>query len=172
MTYIHKEPSKIGIKGYKKNNCTMTAIGNALGISYDLAKKILQTYMWTSITRDKIFFREKDPLFKSEFTKQRHVHNVCSALAVETVEFREDITLSEFVKKNERGIYLVLVERHLTVVKDGEIIDTWDSSRRRVISSYKINIDCARTLINPIAEFYEIDGEDHISKEISHLEAA
>ena len=41
--FIKQSPERITLKGYKRDDCTINAIGNAAGLSYDLARKVLQT---------------------------------------------------------------------------------------------------------------------------------
>lgn len=56
--YITQTPERVYVKGYKRDDCTVIAIGNALGISYDLARKALQIGVCNS---EGFTFRKSNP---------------------------------------------------------------------------------------------------------------
>lgn len=161
--FIRETPSRVKIKGYKKNSCTMIALGNALGISYDLSKKVFQSFIMKSIFGDSILFSKDKLLTKQEFTKQSHVERVCQALSGEVYYPEKFITLREYAEENNEGLCLALVRGHLAVVNNGQIIDTWDSSDRTIVSIYKINRNKALNLIKPIAEHYGLLDSNHFN---------
>jgi hypothetical protein len=46
------------------------------------------------------------------------------------------MTVGTFSKNYPNGRYLLFVRSHVVAVIDGEILDTWDSSKRRVTSAF------------------------------------
>lgn len=179
MYYVKKKPERISIKGYKRNDCTINALGNALGLSYDLARKVLQTVRFDK--NNNLTFRKKDPRTKTQFSSRNHVKNVIVGLSINKEEYVKDIdifehyhgkgaaegkgkTLGEFAKSHKKGVYIVLVKSHLTTVIDGVIIDTWDSSKRIVEVACEMDINKAQKAISNVAKFYKMDSNKHIKK--------
>lgn len=177
--YIKHSPERITIKGYKKDDCTVNAIGSAIGLSYDLSRKILQTAVYYN---GKFTFVKSKPRTKDSFTRRGHVKRVCEALSVDNhiyitdSELRErmkskqhshvkGVKLRDFARSNNEGIYIVLVRGHLAAVINGKIVDTWDSGGREVEIAYKIDVDHARRTIADLAKFYRMDCDKHIKKD-------
>lgn len=67
--FIKTTPERITIKGYKGSDCTCVALGNSLGLSYDLARKILQNGRYYN---NEFHFVKDNPITKSKFT-QKHM---------------------------------------------------------------------------------------------------
>ena len=174
--FIRHAPKRIKIKGYVKHDCTIVALGNALGISYDLARKILQT----GIYKNKEFsFMLNNPRTKQQFCKRRHIKQMCSALSISKKVYVYDYelmarkksklykpeikkTLQSFAKDYNEGIYIVLLESHLTVVINGVIIDTWNPGNEEVHIAYKINVEHALSTISELASYYRMNTNQHI----------
>lgn len=182
--FIKRAPVRVAIKGYKGEDCTCNAIGNALNISYDLARKILQT---GEFERDKGFaFYKRNPLKKAELMRVSHVKNICEALTVNSISFKEgafascqstesqvstggEITLSEFAMSHPKGTYIVLVKGHLACVKNGAILDTWDSSDQVVNTAYEVDLKHAVKTIKDLAKHYRLLNKKHIQKGFSYV---
>lgn len=166
--YIKRIPTKVAIKGYKDNDCTVIAIGNALGISYDLSRKILQTVYSRRVTKHgELPFRTENPLAKEHFILQMHVQKVCRGLSVEEIQFEsfekeKRTTLGKFIEDYNEGVYLALVDRHLATVIDGQLIDMFDSSSRNMIAAYKIDISFAQETVKGLASHYKMNNSKHI----------
>lgn len=164
--YITHTPKRITLKGYKTDDCTIIAIGNALGLSYDLARKVLQVGSY----RNRVFsFRKRNPMTKDEFIRQNHIEMICRALSVRSERFeinnrKKRTTLEEFAKENKKGVYIVLVDRHLVSVMNGKIVDTWNSTKRKVISAYEIDTERAHKMIYDLAVFYRMTSNEHFVK--------
>jgi hypothetical protein len=47
-------------------------------------------------------------------------------------------TADEFAKKNKKGIYIINLANHLSVLVDGKIYDTWNCSRKCVGNYWKV----------------------------------
>lgn len=173
--FINHSPERITVKGYKRNDCTMNAIGNAVGISYDLARKVLQTAVFPN---GNMSFVKRKPRTKRQFTGRGHVKRVAEELSISKKEYVTDselerhykkripgtISLREFAQENDKGIYLVLVKGHLATVIDGKIVDTWDSGARIVEVAFEVNVKKAQKAIADIAKFYRMDSDEHILK--------
>lgn len=167
--YIYKAPERVSLKGYVRDDCTINAIGNTLGLSYDLARKVLQTINFSD---DGVTFRKKSPRTKYEFAVKSNVERVCSGLSVRQEDHKaasqingqrnKEMSLKDFTIKYPVGVFIVLVERHLVAVINGKIIDTWDSSKLIVEKSYMIDINKGRDLIKDIAKFYRMTSNKHI----------
>lgn len=164
---IKHSPVRVNVRGYKRDDCTVIAIGNSLGLSYDLSRKILQTGSY----RDGVFsFRKKQPRTKNEFIRQSIVEMICEALSVETLRFersnaKKRTSLGEFAKDNDKGIYIALVDSHLATVIDGKVVDTWDSRKRKMIAAYKVDVEKAHKVIYELAKFYRMTSNEHFIKE-------
>lgn len=165
--YITHSPKRITLKGYKRDDCTINAIGNSLGLSYDLSRKILQVGI--SINNRFSFF-VRSPRTKIEFTEQSNVEMICKSLSVkverfETSNHKKRTSLAEFAQENNEGIYIALVDSHLVSVIDGKIVDTWDSRDRKMLFSYKIDVTKAHDKIYELAKFYKMTSNEHFIKE-------
>lgn len=175
--FINHSPERITVKGYKRNDCTMNAIGSAVGISYDLARKVLQTAIFSP--RKEMSFVKSKPRTKAQFTGRGHVKRLAQALSVDKIEYISDMdilahykkpkagapTLKEFANEYNKGIYLVLVKAHLVTVIDGAIVDTWYSGERIVEVAFEIEPKKAQKTIAEIAKFYRMDSDQHILKD-------
>lgn len=173
--FINHSPERITVKGYKGNDCTMTAIGNAAGLSYDLARKVLQTAIFPN---GKMSFVKKGPRTKHQFSMRGHVKRVAQELSVNKIEYVSDIevnrhyknpqsdvpTIREFAKEYNKGIYLVIVKNHIAAVIDGKLVDTWDSGERLVEVAFEIDIKKAQSTVADIAKFYRMTSDEHILK--------
>lgn len=164
--YITHTPDRVAVKGYKRDDCTVIAIGNSLGLSYDLSRKILQTGNYRNGT---FTFRKRSPRTKNEFILQRHVQMICEALSVQTTKFetsnmKKRTSLGEFAKENNKGTYIALVDSHLSTVIDGKVIDAWDSRERKMIAAYKVDIDKAHEVIYELAKHYRMTSDKHFIK--------
>lgn len=167
--YINSSPERITIKGYVKDDCACIAIGNALGISYDLARKILQVGIYYA---GEFKFAKSKPRTKPQFTQKPHVKRMCEALSVDRLAYAKynprtntyisNTTLAEVAKELNEGIYIVLVKGHLTTIINGIIIDTWNSSNLKVEMAYKVDIPYSREVIAELAKFYRMSSDEHI----------
>lgn len=103
--------------GKNVGDCTVRAISTALGQSWD------RTYREICLVG-------------------RVLHNMPSGNAVwqEYLDLRGwrrydggDVTVREFCRENQYGTYVLGIDGHVVCVKDGELLDTWDSRDKRVI---------------------------------------
>ena len=176
--FIKQSPERITLKGYKRDDCTINAIGNAAGLSYDLARKVLQTAIFHRNTT--MGFVESKPRTKAQFIMRSHVLRLCRHLSVDDEWFMSDeetyslytynkapkntITLKDFANEKREGIYIVVAKGHLSVVTNGKIIDTWDSGHLPVEGVCKIDVKRAQSAVMDIANFYGFNSDKHIIK--------
>lgn len=167
--FVNHTPPKVNIKGYKINDCTVNALGNGLGISYNLARKILQTVEHDNFSEssERLHFRKKNPFKKSEFSIEHNVHGVCSRLSSEFIDLRRNrtaprFTLEEFARKNPKGRYIVLVTGHLTTVIEGVVYDTWNCGSKNIQCIYVMDLKYSKEKIKELAKFYKMDNEKHM----------
>lgn len=183
MNYIKSAPHRVSIKGYKGNDCTINAIGNTLGISYDLARKLLQT---GNFEDGKFSFRMKSPRTKNEFAERDNVKNILRAISTDycvyisdkeiqkKIQNKKRITsdlkktggrsVNKFAESNPKGTFILLTFGHLTAVVDGVLVDTWNCGDYAVEVAYRINAPKARKVIKGLASFYRMDSEEHFVK--------
>ena len=45
----------------------------------------------------------------------------------------------EFVWKYGKGTYIVKMAKHIACIKDGKLLDTWDSSEKTIYTAWKIS---------------------------------
>ena len=96
-------------------DCTIRAISVAENISWDKAYIKLSDYA-----------RERGLMLSS-------VQSIESYLDDNYKRFcNYNITVGEFARKYNRGIYLVTMRGHITVIVNGVIIDTFDCSNRKM----------------------------------------
>ena len=183
MNYIKSAPHRVSVKGYKGSDCTINAIGNSLGISYDLARKLLQTGY---LKDEKFSFRINSPRTKNEFTQRGNVRNILRAISTDhcvyisdkeiqnKIQNKKRITsdlkktggqsVNKFAESNPKGTFILLVFGHLTAVIDGVLVDTWNCGDYAVEIAYKISVPKARKVIKGLASFYRMDSEKHFIK--------
>ena len=96
-------------------DCTIRAISVAENISWDKAYIKLSDYA-----------RQRGLMLSS-------VQSIESYLDDNYKRFcNYNITVGEFARKYNRGIYLVTMRGHITVIVNGVIIDTFDCSNRKM----------------------------------------
>ncbi|HHT96497.1 MAG TPA: hypothetical protein GXZ90_01210 [Clostridiales bacterium] len=176
--YIKHSPARITIKGYRHDDCTINAIGTALGLSYDLSRKILQTGIYYN---GEFTFVKSKPRTKKQFTQKYHVKRMCNALSIDKYVYISDdliikhkqkksypktnFTLAKFAEDNQVGIFLILTRNHLASVIDGKIVDTWNSSSKTIEIAYKVDIEHSREVIKELAKYYKMNSSNHILSE-------
>ena len=134
----------------EKNDCVVRAIANAFNISYDIAheftakefkrkarkgtKAVYSTFKALGEVSFELF---KDSLFP--VTKEYKLRCVNKPINKEYTHKRVNYTVKTFCAKYCRGTFIVLVNKHALVVKNGIVIDNGDmrfTGYRRVVESY------------------------------------
>lgn len=107
--------------GYNIEDCTIRAISVAECISWDKAYRKLSEYA-----------RERGLMINSVESIEQYLDDnyerVCEA----------NMTVGEFAYYNPEGIYLVTMPGHITTIKNGEIIDTFDCSERLMWCAWQV----------------------------------
>lgn len=156
--YINTSPERITVKGYVRDDCTINAFGIALGLSYDLSRKLLQN---GTNERNKLTFRQRNRN-KNEMSSAHHIESMCSLVSVEEIDLiGKGIKAKTFAEDHSEGIWLVIVNRHILAVVEGNIVDTWDSSMKSVRTAYKVDLEDAREIAKQLAEHFNMPLNKH-----------
>ena len=134
----------------EKNDCVVRAIANAFNISYDVAheftakefkrkarkgtKAVFSTFKALGEVSFELF---KDSLFP--VTKEYKLNCVNKPINCDYTHKPVSFTVKTFCAKYCRGTFIVLVNKHALVVKNGIVIDNGDmrfTGYRRVVESY------------------------------------
>lgn len=163
--FVRRIPNKVKIAGAKRDDCTIIALGNALNISYDLARKVLQTFVVKDPFTKEVLFKKNNPYTKKEYILMGHVERICAAVSIENETFgiNNPMNLKEFAQAYSEGTYLALVQGHLSVVENGKIVDAWDSGEKMMVRCYKIDREKALETIKGISTHYRMNKEEHIA---------
>lgn len=106
FVYYNDNPEKT-----KTQDCITRAISLASGIPYETIRKKL---LYTSILYD---------CPRLVVCCYRHlIEDVLGGIPV----YCKDMTIEEFADENPTGIFIVRIEGHVSVIRNGEIWDIWD----------------------------------------------
>ena len=184
---VKYQPKKIKVKGYVNNDCTINSIGTALGISYDLARKLLQTGVYKN--KGEIDFYRRGPRTKVEFSMRSNVVRICEAISQDKNVFiteeerrqrlrlskqvrglgNSDNSVAKFAKHNSKGVFILLAHGHLITVINGIVVDSIDSTNMAVEIAYRINVKQARNVIKELAEFYRMSSPEHYVDSVEEI---
>lgn len=104
------------------NDCVVRAFSTVNDISWSKAYKILSDLARKKgLLLDDVNFVV--PLL-DELYKRLNIHDL--------------ITIGEFAEENPRGKYLITTRGHITSLKDGTVIDTWDCRDRLIENVWKV----------------------------------
>ena len=137
----------------EKNDCFVRAWANAFNISYDVAHKFVATefkrkarkgtkavYSTFNALGKVTFDLFKDSLFP--VTKEYNLKCVNKPINKEYTHKRVNYTVKTFCAKYSKGTYIVLVNKHALVIKNGVVVDNpnnrFDGYRRVVESVIKV----------------------------------
>ena len=134
----------------EKNDCLVRAFANAFNVTYDVAhsftaEKFKRKFRkGAKMTTDKLsklgkvsFELFQDSLFP--VTKEYNLKCVNKPINKEYTHKRVNYTVKTFCANYGIGTYIVLVNKHALVIKDGIVIDNGDmrfTGYRRVVESY------------------------------------
>jgi hypothetical protein len=99
--------------GYNIEDCTIRAVSVAEGISWDKAYIKLSDYA-----------RKRGLMLNSVTSIESYLDDNYERIC------EDNMTVGEFAHYNPIGTYLITMLGHITTIKDGEIIDTFDCSDR------------------------------------------
>ena len=134
----------------EKNDCLVRAFANALNVTYDVAHKFTAEKFerkfrkGAKMTIDKLsklgkvsFELFKDTLFP--VTKEYNLKCVNKPINREYTHKRVNYTVKTFCAMFSKGTYIVLVNKHALVIKNGIVVDNPNNrfdGYRRVVESY------------------------------------
>jgi hypothetical protein len=107
-------------------DCVKRAITICSGLEYQTVQKELNRYK--KITNAKKFSENKNWL--------PYVEKV---LKWKKLTGFNNLKVGEFAKTHPTGTYLISVRKHLTTVKDGKVLDTWNCSFKAINKIWQIN---------------------------------
>lgn len=107
--------------GSNIEDCTIRAISVAEGISWD------EAYDELSESAKEMRLMMSDVEAIEEYLDERYKR---ISVYVDTV--------GEFIDKHPRGTYLITMPGHITVLKDGINYDTFDSSKNKIWSAWRV----------------------------------
>ena len=134
----------------EKNDCVIRACANAFNVTYDVAHKFVTTEFKRKARKGtknvfstfknlgKVSFELfKDSLFPVK--KEYKLKCVNKPVNASYTHKKVSYTVKTFCAKFSKGTYIVLVNKHALVIKDGIVIDNGDmrfTGYRRVVESY------------------------------------
>lgn len=157
---------------YAANDCTVTAIGNALHVDYELALDMLSRIDVTSAYSKEITIKSGRKFGKNRFSRSVHFINF-----IETVFNTNSIatgkTVSHVLQKFPKGTYIALMSRHTFVVHNGAVVDGSDVVKpwSTIIGLYEVKRSTALASLKKFAELTGVNLKQH--KDISidrHIE--
>jgi hypothetical protein len=106
---LQQKPRRL--KGNKESDCVTRAISFASDLPYSLIRKKL--WLTARLYNCKKLCKFCYSNFITYVLKYKEVN--C-----------ENLTINEFANRYNNGIYLIRIEGHLTVIKNGVLYDIWD----------------------------------------------
>lgn len=108
-------------KGNHVNDCVIRALSVAENVSWDkMYEKLSDIAQEQGIILDDINFVER--YLDERYPRACHY--------AETVE--------EFIEEHPKGIFLITMPGHITVVKNGYLIDTFNCEKRKMWCAWKV----------------------------------
>lgn len=114
--YYNANPNHSNIE-----DCTIRALSVAEGISWD------EAYVLLSDSARKLGLMQSDVRAIEHFLDMRY----------ERVPIYED-TVGEFIKNHKRGVFLITMSGHITVLKNGINYDTFNSDKRSIWNAWEV----------------------------------
>lgn len=182
--YIQRYAIAINNKDrYAHNDCTINALSGALGVKYDLAKKILQQVVPLPHGTGQFLVRS-NPRTIDEFSLASNYHAIVGLFANEVVNppipavvgltqdpgenqegARQRViaykkNFADFVKEAE-GTHILVSNGHTALAHEGHLIDGWDSSDEELLSSYRIYDFRVKKFLEDVADKMNINIDDY-----------
>lgn len=178
--YIFKSP-KVTAEGraYRQNDCTVITLANALNITYDLS---LLIYQHVVPLHDNKFVISRKKFPKSTFMKSQHVKSLLKLFANEkeyaqtsmlryagSTPFQNMGTLNSPVITSKlvrelNGTHIALERNHMKVIHEGYLVDTSDSMRSPVYSTFRIYKSKYMPFLEKVCKELNVNLADHIEK--------
>jgi hypothetical protein len=119
--YYNANPQK-----KKVDDCTVRAISLATNCSWDKAYIELSEFARAQCTMP------NDVLYMDDYL-ERHFEKVCGC------RDKKRITVSDFLKQHNIGVYLITMKGHITCAIDGIIYDIFDPSNNYIWDAYRVD---------------------------------
>lgn len=123
-------------EGKKTIDCVMRAITLATERDYLELRRELNAFKRSLVTSKK-FSRyttyKQSPIYEEWFKTQNY-----NTIKITVVAGYKRKTAKDFAKENPVGTYIVSMRKHLACIKDGKVLDTWDSSNKPIYKAWKI----------------------------------
>jgi hypothetical protein len=128
------------ISAVEKNDCTVRALSNASGLSYEDAHETMRVYAGRSAKRGSTVSKltkayqcvgAKNITFSGK-NRNWYAKNVEQSSITD-----KGLTLKTFIANNPIGRFVVVVTGHAVCVADGQLVDTtWVAGGKHVIATY------------------------------------
>ncbi len=115
-------------KGIKTSDCVVRAVALAFDKDYLEARRELN-----KAKRESKFDSYKDTKFIYDYLKEYE------RLIIAVERGKPRMKADEFVWKYGKGTYIVKMAKHIACIKDGKLLDTWDSSEKTIYTAWKIS---------------------------------
>ena len=115
-------------KGIKTGDCVVRAVALAFDKDYLEARRELN-----KAKRELKFDSYKDAKFIYDYLKEYE------RLIIAVERGKPRMKAAEFVWKYGKGTYIVKMAKHIACIKDGKLLDTWDSSEKTIYTAWKIS---------------------------------
>lgn len=115
-------------KGIKTSDCVVRAVALAFDKDYLEARRELN-----KAKRESKFDSYKDTKFIYDYLKEYE------RLIIAVERGKPRMKADEFVLKYGKGTYIVKMAKHIACIKDGKLLDTWDSSEKTIYTAWKIS---------------------------------
>lgn len=114
-------------KGLETTDCVVRAIAIAFNKDYlevrrDLNRK-KNELGFTSYKATKFIYKYLDNFERIILKVEKGKHRVYT---------------KEFIDKYKEGTYIVKMAKHVACIKDGKLLDTWDSSSKAIYTAWRI----------------------------------
>lgn len=109
------------VRGNNVNDCVVRAISVAEGKSWDdTYEKLSDIAQHEGVLLDDVEFVER--YLDNKYSRTCHYNQ----------------TVGEFLNSHKRGIYLITMQGHITVIKNGVLYDTFDCRNRKMWCAWKV----------------------------------
>lgn len=133
MKFIYKQPKRKGdIKCDK--DCMIRAVANISKREYKLVHTIMYKHGWRATRK------------RSKGKWEQQITKTLDELGIrwERVSFpaakgQKRMVAKELSKMDPKGKYIIRVARHVSVLSEGKLLDTWDCSDKCIYFAWKIN---------------------------------
>lgn len=110
------------VRGNNVNDCVIRAISKAEDKSWDETyRELSEIAQYEGVLLDDVEFVEH--YLDKRYKRACHYSK----------------TVEEFMAENPKGIYLITMEGHITVIIDGVLYDTFDCRKRRMWCAWQVN---------------------------------